>query len=326
MVVNYNSAALSTLLSRAFWRNDPSGSVEYPAAFRSYASITNVLQAMATNLASTDDNGQGSVFDKYATQSFKDQIAEYIRASSSNTAGTIIGVGHGIEIQPSSRHVVDCSEFPMSERAQYAFLAVGRSPAGSGDAFRAIYPLTLVDSEAPVVIATQSTLNMDVVGSTVQSTCSGRVSLTFNEYLYHSDDSTSPPTLQQVDRGPIISNRRFEPGNENFISIASLVQSTSSNQVSLFVEDDDDVQVGRPTLTVELRFDHAENGTFLTFSADLCDQYSNVRSAPLTISVSIERVRTIVDVSAETGDPIYGYISTPLIHITPEWDRTSSGG
>ncbi len=320
MIVNYNSAALSNLLSRAFWNNDPTGEADPPVNFPSYAGISTVLQALATNLASSDSGGAGCVFDKYATQNYKDQLAEYIRASSSNTAGTIIGVGHGIEINSGTRHVVDASEYPMSERAQYAFLAVGRSPSGSGDAFRCIYPLTLVDSEAPIVTAIQNTLNMDIVDGHVGNTCSGRISLTFNEYLYHSDDSTSPPTLRQVDRGPIISSLRDLPEYENFRAVASLMQTRSSTQISLM--EDDESQIGKQTLTIEFQLDHAENGTFLTFSSDLCDQYSNVRGSPLTVSIRIVQITTQVDVD-DKGEPIYGFISTPLIELTPAWDGTS---
>ncbi len=323
MVVNYNSSALSNLLSRAFWNNDPCGNIPAPSSYRNYAGITNVLQAMSTNLASTDDNGQGSVFDKYATQTYKDQLAEYIRASAANTAGTIIGVGHGIEVNPGIRHRVDCSEYPMSERAQYAFLAVGRSPSGSGDAFRGIYPLTLVDNEAPVVTAVQSTLTMDKTtdaqGNTkTLDTCSGRVSLTFNEYLFHSDDSTAPPTLRQVDRGSILTSARQEGAYSNFISIGSLVQSESdATAVGLMLSDS---QVGRQTLTIDFAFDHAQDGTFITFNADLCDQYSNVRSSPLTVSIEIQKVRTVEDWDPLTGEPIYTAVSTPVVHITPAWD------
>ena len=320
MIVNYNSSALSSLLSRAFWNNDPTGDADPPDNFASYASISTVLQALATNLASADDGGQGCVFDKYATQAYKDQLAEYIRASSSNTAGTIIGVGHGVPVDVGQRYVVDASEYPMSERAQYAFLAVGQSPSGSGDAFRCIYPLTLVDSEAPIVKAIQNTLTMDVVDGIVQNTCSGRISLTFNEYLYHSDDTTSPPTLRQVDRGPIISSLRELTEYENFRAVASLMQTRSSTQISLM--EDDESQIGKQTLTIEFRLDHAENGTFLTFSSDLCDQYSNVRGSPLTVSIRIVQLTTQVDVD-DKGEPIYGYISTPLIELTPEWDGTT---
>ena len=321
MIANYNSSALSDLLSRPFWNNNPTGDADPPADYPNYAGISSVLQALATNLASADDGGEGCVFDKYATQNYKDQLAAYIRASSSNTAGTIIGVGHGIEVNPGQRYTVDASEYPMSERAQYAFLAVGISPSGSGDAFRCIYPLTLVDSDAPIVTAVQNTLNMDVIDGRVGNTCSGRVSLTFNEYLYHSDDSTSPPTLRQVDRGPIISSLRELPEYENFIGVASLMQTRSSAQVSLM--EDDESQIGKQTLTIEFQFDHAENGTFLTFSSDLCDQYSNVRGSPLTVSIRIVQVTTQVDVD-DKGEPIYGFISTPLIELTPAWDGRSN--
>ena len=78
--------------------------------------------------------------------------------------------------------------------------------------------------------------------------------------------------------------------------------------------------MGHQTLTIDFNFDHAQNGAFITFTSDLCDQYSNVRAAPLTVAIEITRVRTIVDVDPQTGDPLYGYISTPAVTITSEWD------
>lgn len=320
MIANYNSSALSKLLSRPFWNNEPTANADPPDAFPNYAGISSVLQALATNVITSDGDGKGSVFDRYADQNYKDQVAEYIRASSSNTAGTIIGVGHGIEIDVGQRHVVDASEYPMSEHAQYAFLAVGQSRVGSGDAFRCIYPITLVDSEAPIITAIQNTLTMDVADGVVGNTCSGRISLTFNEYLYHSDDSTAPPTLRQLDRGPITSSLRESPEFENFRAVASLMQTRSSPQISLM--EDDESQIGKQTITIELRLDHAENGAFLTFSSDMCDQYSNVRGSPLTVSIRIVQLKTQVDVD-DKGDPIYGFISTPLVELTPAWDGTT---
>ncbi|MBQ6987353.1 MAG: hypothetical protein IJQ25_10255, partial [Oscillibacter sp.] len=136
----------------------------------------------------------------------------------------------------------------------------------------------------------------------------------------HSDDSTSPPTLRQVDRGPIISSLRDLPEYENFRAVASLMQTRSSTQISLM--EDDESQIGKQTLTIEFQLDHAENGTFLTFSSDLCDQYSNVRGSPLTVSIRIVQITTQVDVD-DKGEPIYGFISTPLIELTPAWDGTS---
>ena len=62
--------------------------------------------------------------------------------------------------------------------------------------------------------------------------------------------------------------------------------------------------------------------TELTKQQYLCDQYSNVRGSPLTVSIRIVQLKTQVDVD-DKGDPIYGFISTPLIELTPAWDGTS---
>ena len=332
IVVNYNATALSTLLyPQAFWGETPTGGVEAPAEYPVYAEIETVMDALSTSLARGDedtDGLEGSVFDKYATDAYKNRVAEYIRAASVTGAGTIIGVGHDLAVAPGSRVVVDCSTFPMSERTQYAFLAVGRSPMGSGDAFRAIYPLTLMDTEAPVVITIQQTLNMDTeIDATgverILDSASGVVSLTFNEYLFQQDERTTPPTLHPVDRGPIVSERRSMPGNEEYVSIGSMIQSMSTSTVARLSLDE--AQVGRRTLTVDIQFYRARDGEYVTFDSDLCDQYSNVRNTPLSVRVSIDRVRQVARLD-ETGEPVYELISIPTATITSSWDGREARG
>ena len=174
-----------------------------------------------------------------------------------------------------------------------------------------------VTDDAPFVASIQSTLNMDVVNGDIANSCSGRVSLTFNDYLYYSDDATSSPTLHPLDRGPIISSLRALPEYENFRAVASLMQARSSPQISLM--EDDESQIGKRAVTIEFLLNHAESGTFMTFSPKLCDQRGNVRTSPLTLTVRIAQVTTQVDVD-DKGEPIYGYISAPRIEITPEWN------
>ena len=171
--------------------------------------------------------------------------------------------------------------------------------------------------ESASAVPSSDALHMDLLDGRVGDTCSGRVSLTFNEYPYCRDNSTTPPTLYPLDRGPISSPLRELPENRNFRSVASLVQSRSSERISIV--EDDESQVGKPTLTFEVQLDHAENGTFLTFSPNLCDQYGNARAALLTLSVRIAKLTTQVDVD-DKGDPVYGFVSTPILEITPAWD------
>ena len=68
-----------------------------------------------------------------------------------------------------------------------------------------------------------------------------------------------------------------------------------------------------------LRFDHAADGEFLTFSADLCDRYGNTRNLPLTVRVRVEKVRTL-DHLDENGTPVYALVPVPAVTVTPaDW-------
>ena len=202
--------------------------------------------------------------------------------------------------------------------AQYIFLAVGRAPDGTIDAFRAVYPITPLDKTPPGPGGIQSTLKMDMLNGEPLNTCSGRVSLTFNEYLYYYNPSTYPPAIQPLDRGPLNSpNRQTE-----FISAASLVQACSdSSKINLILREE---FTNQRTITINLNFQHAENGEFITFNTNLCDQFGNTRSVPLTIRLSLRRVRTITDINPDTGDPIYSWVLTPVIEIPPEWDAKAA--
>ena len=281
---------------------------------------------MATNLASTDDQGRGSVFDKYAPQSIKDAVAEYIRAASPNSS-TTIGVGHGVTVSPSRREEVDCSNYPMSERTQYAFLAVARAPQGSGDAFRVIYPISLVDKEPPYITDIQNSLRMDYEEYTddngtkqkrILETCSGVASMTFNEYLYGLDESLSPPELLQLDRGPILPDG-VTRDTALFKSVETMMQLRSSPKIKIYTDSDPNV-VNHATQVLSIQCDHAENGEFITFAGDLSDQFSNVHNRPLTISIEIMPVRTL-DHLDENGEPVYELVPTPIVRVSPDdWD------
>ena len=284
------------------------------------------------------------VFDKYATQNMQDQVAELIRAASPNSS-TTIGVDKGLTISPSRREQVDCSQFPMSERTQYAFLAVGQAPQGSGNAFRAIYPISLVDDQAPYVTNLDNNLRMDVEyeeyidenGNTqtrrrILETFTGTVSLTFNEALYGMDDSTSPPELKQLDQAPLILPTGITRELDSFKSIETMVQYSSSPAVNIATAgwnaSTDEARastvrnaVNRPTQVIALRYDHAYNGDFVTFASDLSDQYGNVHNTPLTVSVEVVMVRTADHIDTQTGEIVYELVPTPVVRVKPdEWD------
>ncbi len=314
ILVKYNSAIYHSLFNRDFWNAAATDDLQPPSEYPQYYQIKNILQALMTSVDIQDGGGLGSVFDKYAAFTRKQQIAAYIRQTSADSAGNIIGAGHGILIQPGEYYPIDLGLYPMDENAKYIFLAVGRAPSGNQDAFRAVYPVLPPDKTPPGSNGVQSGLNMDIINGELADTCSGRVSLTFNEYLYYYHSSSNPPAIQPVDRGPVDSpDRQF-----NFISVGNLIQSCSDDsKINLVLRED---LTNQRTVTIDLNFQHAKNGEFITFNPNLCDQFGNTRSVPLTVRVSLRRVRTIIDINPETGDPIYSWILTPVVEITPEWD------
>lgn len=234
----------------------------------------------------------GSLFDHYASETYKALVANYIRSTTANNS-SVVGSGRNLSLTRGVGEPVNCSQFPLASSAQYAFLAVGQSSAmgGSGDAFRAIYPVTLTDSHHPVItdVLAYLPVTVDSVSGTA-SVNNGTISLTFDEYLYWLDISTSPRTLYQVDLGPAVLSSTTRTG---YRSIASLVsaQSTSSPITPTTTSG----QVNKPTLTINLTVNGAMTGSYITFDRYLCDEFSNTGASALTVRVNIQKVAGTTD-------------------------------
>ncbi len=264
-----------------------------------------VLQAMYTDVTS-NNRSIGSVFDLYAPQTYKDDMANYIRATNPD-GSRIIGKGNAsLNLRTES---VDCSrQWTLSGGAQYAFLAVGRSPLGSGDAFRAIYPVSLVDSTPPMVQTISHTLQFDA-GSN-NSTVSGEITIQFTEPIYRLDRSTNPPTLQNIDAGPLLGANNRLP---DFVSIQSLVSSRNPSTPGRidFVSYPD--QINRPAQVLQIKLDHAPSGAFITCYNQICDATSNVNQTSLNVTMRI--VRTAVG---------QGYTYDIRVTVPAAWNATGN--
>lgn len=248
-----------------------------------------VLQAMATDVV-VGNKSAGSLYDTWARKDHKDDLANYIRTSTPSGGNNIAGTG-STSVKGGASVSVDCSKMGMSQNVEYCFLAVGHSEQGSGDAFRATYPVTLVDQDAPKVIDVNSTLTANSKGI-----IKGDVTLVFDEYLYYREQGGSGQLakLRPVDRG-----NALRPGDtSDYISIASLV-SSKSNSISVVTSAD---QKGKRTLTIDLKFTNAVSGAFITFDSNLSDQNSSVAARPLNVSVSLN----------DAGQPV--------VNISPSWE------
>lgn len=119
-----------------------------------------------------------SVFDVYAKQSVKDDVAELIRAGSS-TAGSIAGE----QIEPRENYtprinVDERSEMTMG--TSYVFLAVAHHESGTIDSFKAIDNVSLPDTEPPAPINITTYLTKDPENGEY----TGNVTITFDKNLY----------------------------------------------------------------------------------------------------------------------------------------------
>ena len=179
----------------------------------------------------------------------------------------------------------------MVSGTQYAFLAVGRGQ-GSGDAFRAIYPVVLPDNNPPKIVS----VNTSALKVTPSGVVMGTFTVTFDKEVFYADQSTDPPTLFHLDQGPLTPTKKR---SKSYKSFASMVTGRTG-LVDLVLSEN---LVNKPTqtLTIEVK----SNGS-ITFQSNLSDSYGQVQRAPLDISVG----------SQKDAEGVY----QPVITITRAWD------
>ena len=285
---------LGELFTRSFWGAFPSGNREAPAEFPAYAKIETVLQAMNTPVDPAD-SAQGTVFDAYAGDSARSQMAAYLRSAEANTA--ILGVGHGVEVTAGSWYAVDCEDFD-AKPGDYALIATVSS--STGRTFLSVYPLVQPDLIPPSVIRVQSNLTVDSTGTLIN----GTVVLTFDETLWYRDTSVTPPRLKQVDNGLTSGGRRGDyPG---FVGAETVVFSRTSDYPIVMLQSDSLTGVSTRTLT--LVCNGVRDRSFISFKTELCDQFGNMRDTGLDVNLLIR--------PAEDGTGTY----TCQVQINEDWD------
>lgn len=176
---------------------DAAQSAEYAAA--GYSQSLSVLDAMSDS-AKTQD---GSIFDKYANESSKVRFAALIRQAVPN--GDDVAMMGEHSVSAGTWQTIACSG--METGFTYTFLCVAKSTGdgGSGDAFKAIRPISPKDSQAPFVVS-HSLYPSDPISAGSKYT--GRLTIAFSEPLYYtpstqgsgsSDQETLPIALRQTD-------------------------------------------------------------------------------------------------------------------------------
>ncbi|WP_294857177.1 S-layer homology domain-containing protein [uncultured Oscillibacter sp.] len=244
--------------------------------------VYTVLDAMSNSFFKNNELA-GSVFDEYATQTAKDDFAEFIR-SQTTTSGDVTMSGDAASIRNKT---VDCSP-GMVGTTWYTFLTVAKSSAGSGDAFRAIRPVFNTDATPPMVTDCLSDIQPNAAGTAY----TGTVTLVFNEDLYWvvKDPGTSNQTVTPLEATVSMSSSGFYSAGLAFNKSAafSLTPGTAGQKIS----------------SVTFSFTNAQNGAYIYAAKDLGDKGGNVHAIPLTVKL---------DTSG----------ASPRFVVTQDWDMTT---
>ena len=251
--------------------------------------VYTVLDAMSNSYY---ENGvlAGSMFDKYATQTSKDDFAEFIR-SQTTTTGDIAMSGSAKGIPANGYKTIDCSS-GMVGSTWYTFLAVGRSTANSGDAFRAIRPVFNKDVTPPMITACNFVMtNTSSITNATTGRCSGTLTIQFDEALYWLEQDGVNQTVSRIvskypaDSGTVSAQTTFI--GDSGISFKS---GTGSGAIS----------------TARFEFSGVRNGASITAERSVCDKSGTAHTVPLSIQMNF----------VPNGDGTY----SPQFTITPEWD------
>ena len=247
-----------------------------------------VLDAMETKVTN-GSNYEGTLFDQYATQDAKNEFADRIR--NSRPSNTIVMQKSNVTFTQadnnvSTKNLVNCTG--MTGINNYTFIAVGKSPMGSGDAFRATHSVHLDDTTQPKVDVNFSSIevlpsNFDENGVILD----GLITLSFTEPLWARPSADKAPI--PVDNCAMGATGHSAAAND-YMGIGYMVTSSGAIQV---VGDDkhDATTVGAtaPISTVQLKVQNVGNGFTINFRNTLCDADGNGAGTTLSVKIIVTK-------------------------------------
>ena len=248
------------------------------AACEQYKNLT-LIEAMAQSY-SVGGYNQGSIFDLFAKQTIQNEIANSLNAASTN--GTSIMASGTMNLDTRNNWTqtsTNCKNGmnPNNPNMTYWFVAIGKSPLGSGYAFSAGGFLYYPDNTPPQVISiatsTMTTLEKDSLKA--EKAYSGEVTITFSTQLYYKDETDGSPKYYQVVDKPLTA-----PGaNSDFKSSTLLLTGTNPSVVPGLKPDDPNA----PCESLRIKYTGSRFGTTINFSSSL----SNSRGITGTEALSI---------------------------------------
>ena len=255
-----------------------------------------VLEAMRQR--DLDGRG-GSLFDIYAAEDYKNQVAQLIRAEGSSDR---IDGRRDLYIPGGSTSGVEYTTTKMVNDATYALLVVARADAGEDNAsghslgFGAAYSLYVRDDNPPKLTAVSGNMEVDYQATGASATVDkflmgGTVVLTFDRPLYlyrQADETRTALTSSNIDDKD--GDGFLAAGSDSSITVSAVTGSGSTA-----------VQTVRLTLPA----DSFQNDTTLYVNPLLAGQYSPAREQhPLQITLHFDTAlqRVVAQMEKSTSD------------------------
>ena len=276
MVASNTSAVFKNKMS-AYAEDDDAW--EAYAEAQGYSVDMTILEAMRLNV-SDGVNVQGSVFDHYADQVIKDMVTAQV-ANVYTDGSSIIDAG---SLALTSRKLSDTLSFEkvLAGKGECWFVAVGKSPLGSGYAFTAASYLYEVDNQHPMVISLETASNSvyTTMAEAYKGTYTGTVQVTFDEALFYRESADK--ILQVVDKFPV--------GAGNYISSVGLLTTTG---ISVEHQDKGTSASGySPCYSLILKFNGITQGSTISLTNLISDAGGNYGGSDgaLTLTLTIDEV------------------------------------
>lgn len=283
MIVPYSDTAMDQVIKEEIQLVVPDGS-----GLPDPGGKMKVYEAMGKNLTSGTESA-GSWFDCYDldtnTPISKDDIADYIRTSTPNSS-SILGTGT-VTVPAKGSVVIQCAkDWELTPGVNYAFLVVGRSPVGSGDAFRATYPFQVTDDEAPVIDSVNNTLHATYDDAKKQWFVEGELVLTFDEPLWYLQDGVGG----QQNLSKVTNDPSPDPAS-GFVNSQYIVERKSTG-VEIVLSTNGDPKKPKQATSFTIEFSsgtsQSTSGASVTFFPGLSDAGYNARmDNPLSVAVRV---------------------------------------
>ena len=252
---------------------------EIAACAQQYKSQT-LIEAMATPY-STGGFIKGSIFDLFASQAIQNEIANALKATSTN--GTSIMASGTMNLNSGNSWAqtsTNCKNAMSADNPnmKYWFVAVGWSPLGSGYAFSAGRYLYYPDTTPPQVILISTSTDTPVVNTpgAVQNTAySGDVYITFSTPLYLKEESGGKIEYFQVVDKPIGSSLL----NTKFRSSVNLLKSDKAEIVPSLKDTD----ANKTCEYLHIKYTNVKMGTAISFSSSISSSRGVTGKMPLSL-------------------------------------------